>query len=204
MALGTFSDLKSSIQNWMFDRSDLAPQCDDFIALCEADINHVLRARRQMTTAMLVLDADSQAELPADYLEFRNVTALTTPRRRLDMVTPGYADDAYPFREASCPSVFTIENGTITVLPKTSADIELDYFAKIPALSEDEPANWLLLKLPNIYLYGSLKHAAVYIGQNERAATFGGLFNGLLQALIRDERSAVWSTGRSRVSGRTP
>lgn len=204
MAIDSYSALKTSIQSWMFDRTDLAPMCGDFITLCEGDINRVLRGRKQITVTTLTLDDDGVADLPDDYLEFRNVTALTSPRRRLSMVAPGYRDDAYPFRDACWPNVFSIDGDTMMVLPKTSSDIELEYFAKIPALSDATTSNWLLAKVPNIYLYGSLKHAAVFVGNDERAQTFGSLFTGLLDALVAEEKGAVWSGGRARVSGPTP
>lgn len=204
MSIDSYSDLRVAIQQWMFDRSDLATFCADFIALCEADINLVLRARRQIKTATLSLDTDSRATIPSDYLEFRNVTALTSPRRRLEAVAPGTRDDAYPFRQAGFPSVFSVEGNEIMVLPMTTADIEMEYFAKVPALSEDEPSNWLLEKVPNLYLFGSLKHANAFISNMDRASMFGGLFNGVLDALVRDEKSGVWSRGKARVAMVTP
>lgn len=204
MALESYADLKSSIVDWMFDRPDLATFAGDFITLCEADLNRVVRGRKQITVASLTLDGDSKADLPDDYLEFRNVTALTNPRRRLSAVAPGTRDDVYPFRQAGYPSVFSIDGDTLMVLPKTTAEIELEYFAKIPALSDANSSNWLLDKFPNIYLYGSLKHACLFIGNNERAASFGSMFNGLLEALIREEKGAMWARGNARVAMVTP
>lgn len=204
MALASYSDLKSSIQSWMYDRSDLATVIGDFISLCEGDINRVLRAREQITTTTLTLDSDSTADLPDDYLEYRSVVALTTPRVPLDPVSPGYRDDSYPYRSASCPEVFTIDGTTLMVLPATTADIELEYFAKVPALSEVNATNWLLTKFPNIYLYGSLKHAAVFIGDDNRMQNFGALFNGLMTALVKAEAGGLWSGGVAKVRGATP
>lgn len=204
MALSSYSDLKSSIQSWMFDRSDLATDAGDFIALCEAELNHVLRTRRQITITELTLDSDSRSALPDDYLEFRRVTALTSPRRTLDLVAPNYRDDTYPFRHSGYPSVFTIDGDGILVLPATTSGIELEYFAKIAALSESATSNWVLEQFPNIYLYGSLKHAAIFIGDEGRMQQMGSLFNGLLDALVVSERAALWSRGNARVNGVTP
>lgn len=204
MALASYTDLKSSIASWMYDRQDLATSAADFITLCEGDLNRVLRARRQLTTTTLTLDANSQAILPADYLEFRQATALTSPRRPLAAVTPNYVDSAYPFRHSGYPSIFTIDGSTMMVLPATTADIEIKYFAKIPALSDGNPTNWLLTDFPNIYLYGSLKHAGLFIGDESRTQAMGSLFNGLLDALVTAERGSIWSSGNARVNGATP
>lgn len=204
MALNNFDALRASIQSWMFDRADLAPLAADFIALCEGDLNRVLRTRRQLCTVILMPDGDGKIALPPGYLEFRQVTALTSPRRALEMVAPSYADNEIPFRSAGAPTYFSVDGGTMTILPKTAADIELSYFARLPALSEDMPTNWLLTEFPNIYLYGSLKHACLYIGDAERAATMGNMFNGLLQPLIEDERMAMYARAGTRRSGPTP
>ena len=204
MSLSSYSDLKSSIQSWMFDRSDLATEAADFVTLCEADLNRVLRTRRQLTIATLTLDANSRVALPTDYLEFRRVTAMTTPRLTLDMVTSDYRDAFYPYRESGFPAVFTIDGDGILVLPATTADIEFEYYAEIAPLPEAAPSNWLLEKFPNIYLYGSLKHAAIFIGDDGRTQAMGSMFNGLLDALVSSERGAMWSRGNARVHGPTP
>ena len=44
MALGTFTELKDAIADWL-DRSDLTARIPDFIALAEARINRELRIR---------------------------------------------------------------------------------------------------------------------------------------------------------------
>jgi hypothetical protein len=46
MALATYSDLKTSIANWL-NRSDLTTEiAEDFIVLAEADFNSKLRIRK--------------------------------------------------------------------------------------------------------------------------------------------------------------
>lgn len=204
MTIASYSDLKSSISSWMYDRSDLATVAGDFITLCEGDINRVLRGREQLTTTTLTLDSNSQASLPDDYLEYRSVVAQTTPRIALDPVSPGYRDYTYPFRSSSYPKVFTIDGSKLMVLPATTSGIELEYFAKVAALTETNTTNWLLTKFPNIYLYGSLKHAAVFIGDDDRMKTFGALFNGLLDAMVKAEAASLWASGVAKVRGATP
>src|SRR5690348_17096326 len=99
MALASYSDLKSAIPDWMEDRQDLTTYADQFISACEDDINSSgLRSASQLSVATITLDANSQGPLPADYVEYRSVVALTTPRLALDEVTPAYRDDFYPYR----------------------------------------------------------------------------------------------------------
>lgn len=204
MALSTYNDLKSSIASWMFDRQDLLATSADFIALCEGDLNRVLRTRDQLSSSTLVLDSESKAAIPDDYLEFRQVTALTSPRRPLSLVGPDYLDAVHGNRAAGVPGVFTILGGNIIVMPLTTADIDFSYYAKIPALADDNQTNWLLAKFPNLYLYGSLRHACVFIGQQDRAQVFGQMFNGELSGLVTDDRMAMNARTNARIRGCTP
>lgn len=204
MALDSYASLQSSIQQWMGDRTDLASYCADFIALAEAEIGVEMRSRKQVTIADLVLDADSKADLPADYLAYRNVVALTSPRRKLEEVTPGYRDDAWPFRDAGWPVAFSIDNDSILVLPATSYDIEIEYYAKIPALSDSNTTNWVLTLYPTLYLYGAAKQAAIFTDDDARLQKFAQLFDTKLAEAVAAERGALWSNGRARVDGPTP
>ena len=119
MALGTYSDLKISIQSWMYDRTDLAPVVDDFIDMCEAELNRVLRTRQQITITTLTLDANSRASLPTDYLEHRRVKTVASPIRTLDLVTSNYRDDMFK-GQSGTPQVFTIDGSGILVAPASA------------------------------------------------------------------------------------
>lgn len=204
MAIKNLGDLKAAILEWMYDRQDLASQNGSFVDLCHADLNRVLRTRRQLKSVTITADGNGTYPVPDDYLQFREVAALSNPRRVLSLVAPTYRDKAYPYPQAGCPSVFTIDGGTITVMPSTSSDIGMEYWAKLPALSEDTDSNWLLEENPGVYLYGALKHACIFIGDQQRAATMGSMFNGLVDAIMGDDRSAMYSRAGARVSGPTP
>lgn len=204
MALGTYSDLVASIQSWMFDRADIGTVCPDFIALAEGEFNRVIRTREQIAVATLTPDVNSQITLPADYLQFRNVVALGNPRWELQNVAPTWRDDAYSYRLSGQPAVFTIDGPTMVILPTTSLNIELEYYAKIPALRDSNPTNWLLTKSPNAYLSACLKHACIYIGNEQRAAMFGEQMNGVLDQINSDDRAAVYSRSGARKNGPTP
>ncbi|CAN7494467.1 hypothetical protein LJR231_003464 [Phyllobacterium sp. LjRoot231] len=204
MALASYDDIKTSIQNWMFDRPDLANACPDFVTMFEGDMNRTLRTRHQLTTVTLTPDVNGNVALPDDYLEFRQVTALTNPRRPLSLVAPSYMDAKEPYHASGLPNFFTINGLTLTVLPLTTSDIQFIYYAKIPALSDTMTTNWLLDRYPNLYLAGSLKYAAMYIGEPERMQTMGAAFSGMLQAFMNDEKKALYSRASMRVSGPTP
>lgn len=204
MAIQNLADLRAAIQDWMYDRPDMAGACGAIIDLCHADLNKVLRTRRQLTDVTLVLDANGQADLPDDYQQFRQVASLSNPIRVLKFVVPDYRDYEHPFTASGLASDFSIDGNQITVRPNSTNDIRLTYWAKIPALVNDDDTNWLLQSDPGIYLYGSLKHAGIYMGDDQRTATVGAMFNGLLDALVREDNNAMYSSGRMRIRGVTP
>lgn len=204
MALSSYSDLKSSIQSWMFDRTDLVSVVDDFIDLCEGELNRVLRTRQQLTTTTLTLDADSRAALPTDYLEHRRVTTVASPIRTLDLVTPSYRDDMFQ-GQSGTPQVFTIDGSGVLVAPASAtSQVTLEYFATIPALSDSTTTNWLLTKFPNAYLYGCLKHACIFIGDVPRTQQMGAMFASEIDAIKQDDNKAMWARAHARPAGAAP
>lgn len=204
MPLSNYNDLKASIQNWMYDRPDLAPMCGDFIALTEGDLNQVLRTRIQLKTVTVTPDANGSANLPDDYASFRQVTALTNPRCPLSLVAPSFRDAEIPYRAGGYPSYFTIDGATITVLPLTSSNVEISYYAKIPALSDANTTNWLLAAYPNIYLYGACRQAAIFIGDSDRESRMERAYANALNSFKASEELAMYSRASARSNGPTP
>lgn len=203
MALEDYAGLKSAITTWTA-RADLAPQADDFIDLCEAEINRTMRGMKQITTVTLTPDANSRVTLPADYIQFRNVATLTPQRISLDAMPPGGMDDANPLRTAGGPPMFSVDGSTILIMPPTVDNIELEYFAKIPGLSATNTTNWLLAKAPNVYLYGCLKYAFLFTRNSQGVEAYALLFTKAMDEVLQEERTAIWSRARARVQGATP
>lgn len=204
MSLDSYSSLKSSITDWLQGRTDLATVVDDFIDLAEAEMNRVLRVREMEASDTLTLDSNGEATLPTDYLAWRSVTALTSPRIDVEYATPSFIEDAYGDRYSGNPSVFTIRGSTILVVPISTEDIRLDYYQKVPALSDSNTSNWVLAKMPGLYLHLALKHAAVYLDEPQLEQKYGMLAQVDLQALMSDDWGGRFNRGKARVSGPTP
>ena len=66
MALSNYSELKSSIANWL-NRSDLTTEiAEDFIVLAEKDFNSKLRIRSMVTQTTITIDAETE-NLPSGF-----------------------------------------------------------------------------------------------------------------------------------------
>jgi hypothetical protein len=188
MAITTYGELKTAVASWLA-RDDLGAAIPDFVALFEAAANRRLRVR-QMEISATLAPADGAAALPTDYLMWRRLTWTGARRRELDYVHPSYLQAAFA-AAAGTPRVFTIEGATLKIRPTDASALELDYFQKIPALSDAQPANWLLAAHPDLYLFGALVEAEAFNKDADKAA---------LWKLRRDEILAEIETlgGKSR------
>jgi hypothetical protein len=73
MALGTFTELKDAIADWL-DRSDLTARIPDFITLAEARVNRDVRIRpMEVRSTMETTASQRYFNLPGGYLQMRNI-----------------------------------------------------------------------------------------------------------------------------------
>src|SRR5262249_15732181 len=150
MSITSYSELKTAVEGWL-DHTLFTARVPDFIALFEATANRRLRTRWQEGSASLVPSARAVA-LPAAYPAWRRVTWPAASRVELPYVHPSYLQAAWPTSPAGVPRIFTIEGATLKIRPLDTTALELDYFQKIPALSDAAPTNWLLASHSDLYL----------------------------------------------------
>lgn len=205
MAITTYSELKDAVQEWLAGRTDLASKVDDFLDLCEADINSLPDFRvLEMETVTLLPLAAGAVVLPDDYLEWRQVTLVTDPRRGLNYIPPSQVETWYADRVMSPSNTFTIINNTVSVYPLYTGDVEMVYYAKVPALSATATTNWLLTKKPNVYLFGTLAYAALYIMDDAMQKNYFGRYSAAMMELIAADRGARYARTAVRHRGMTP
>lgn len=187
-----YAQLQEDVANWL-NREDLADTIPSFIRLAESWLNKSLRVRQMLKRAVAILD-EQYITLPSDWLEARNVQLNLTPVRRLEFVTLDQADQ---IRErtggaAGPPYFYTISGPQLEVVPSPDADVEIEltYYARIPALSDDAPTNWLLTEWPDIYLYASLVHSAPFLRDDERVAVWGSLLREAFEAAQQADQRA--------------
>jgi len=196
MSITSYSTLKSSIADWLL-RDDLTSVIPTFISLSEAQINRDIRDHRMVKRA--TADVDTKYFLkPSDWLETIRFQLNTTPIATLLFVTPDQAsEEQVNYTASGKPKFFTNVGTQIEVVPTPDAIYagELMYYSKVPALSDSNTDNWLLLAAPDIYLYGSLLQAAPYLNDDTRIPVWQGLYRQGVEALkIQDERSRVGSS----------
>ena len=170
MALSTYAELKTGIANWL-NRTDLTDEiADDFIKLTEADFNAKLRIRAMEQIDTITIDSETET-VPTGFIAVRSFyILLSSVKYPLEYITPHNLFEVKGGSTTARPRAYTIESDNETETfrfgpsPDTSYTGYLSYYKAISALSVSNTSNWMLANHPAVYLYGSLFHAANFLG----------------------------------------
>jgi hypothetical protein len=193
MAITTYAELKSSIANWL-NRDDLTSVIPDFISLAEAQIARDVRHWRQEKRVTTPVN-EQYENLPIDWLEMIQIQL--TAGGRLQVIS---AAELQNRKEASLvaykPKYYRLTSDQIEFYPApdSSYEVAMQYYARVPALTDTDTTNWVLTDYPDIYLYGALVHAAPYLNDDQRINIWASLYQSAVDALDQDNK-------KSRVSG---
>ena len=199
MALSTFAELKSSIADWL-NRDDLTSVIPDFISLAEANMDRSIRHWRMEKRVTATVDGQYTG-LVGDYLE--GIRFSIANGDRLELLSQGEMQQrrtAYDDTTGK-PQYYAISDGQLELYPTPDGTyaVEMLYYGQIPPLSESNTTNWLLTHHPDAYLYGSLLHAAPYLGEDQRAGTWGSLYQGALDAINKESSNAKFGGSGRRL-----
>jgi len=193
MALSTYTELKTSIGDWL-NRADLTSVIPDFISLAEAQVERTLRTRQMIVRANASFDAEYGA-VPSDFLETKSLKLTSTnPQTPLEFLSIDALDNkASKYTGSGKPRFFGVVGGQFRIVPTPDATYttELTYYAKLAKLSNSVATNWLLTANPDIYLYGALLQAAPYLQDDARIQTWATLYERALNdSQTADDRGA--------------
>ena len=197
MALTNYTTLKASIANWL-NRSDLSDEiADDFIVLTEADFNSKLRVRKMIASADVTINAETAA-LPTGFLQVRDFYILSgSTKYPLRYMTPSQMDQVKGTSTTGIPQAYTILGDTFRFTPKPDSSYTgyLNYYKKFDALSSTNATNFILTDHPAIYLYGSLFHAANFLGgyNPQQVQTWQQMYATALERLELNDREDQFS-----------
>ena len=194
MALVNYSDLKTSVADWL-NRTDLTSTIPDFITLAEAGFNKEIRNRKMIKRATATIDSQYSA-VPADWLQTVDFVIESNPIVTLEFITNEQLDKLREtYTSGGTPKFYTIVGQELEVLPvPDSATLtgEITYYSKIPNLTDINPTNWLMNSSPDIYLYGTLLQSAPYLVDDSRIPVWASLYQKLVKDLeIADQKARV-------------
>lgn len=197
-AIVDYDSLQQAIAEEL-NRSDLSAKIPLFIQMFEKAYNKDPRGRIQDSVVISTADiAEDLTPVPADYIQMQNlrIPASVCQVDGLQLLTSqqvGWFRERY--NVAGEPLYYAIIGGRLRLLPIPDQQytFEMEYFAKLPTLSETNETNWLLNDHPDIYMYGALMHAEPYLKNDERIATWGKLYGDLMESLNTTDDRAQFS-----------
>jgi hypothetical protein len=208
MAITDYSSLVTAIGDDLA-RSDLTSYIPDFIMQAEQVFNHgsesidPLRVR-DMETIDSLSPTSNVYTLPDDYLQYRRVTEEASPRRPLDHIDPMGVDQLYPLRASGYSNHFTIIGNSLYTYPLSTNDVELVYYATIPALTSVATTNWLITKAPSLYFRMTLMFVASFLKLDAEVAKNAQMAKALIDGMNRSGMMANYARAGLTLRGITP
>tara|TARA_R100000995_G_C3477406_1_gene121760 strand:+ start:1067 stop:1714 length:648 start_codon:yes stop_codon:yes gene_type:complete len=193
----TYAELKTAIANYL-NRSDLTSDLDTFIDTTEAELNRKLRTKEMIKRATATADAQ-YLTLPNDWLEVINVEVTSNDFSPLFQQSIESMD---VYRSANNnttgqPRYFAIVDGTLELAPTPDVayTLQLTYYGTIDALSDSNTSNFVSTNHPDVYLYGCLKQASIFLMEDERVPMFTAQFESALEEMRMQQERAAFGEG---------
>lgn len=175
----TKTDLINAVRDYL-NRPNLSDATiNSWFSIVNGELNVALREHpRNMVRANFTQPAGSSLlPLPENVIGITRLVSGNTPWTQFPTSAMADADAA--------GNAF-IERGTcLELYPAPAADTEfyLDYYAAITPFTDDYSSNWVSLYFPDVYLYGALKEAAVWLKDDQRLALWQQEFRRRLDDL---------------------
>lgn len=182
MAIESFDDLVTNMAFYM-KRQDLSSLIPNFIQLAESTFDKTVyvKARR---VSYIFTPLQAVNPLPSDWKRVIQVWVLG---QQLDFF-PSDWDSAYA--GGTIPQIsngYQIVDNNLVLSVRQLALTQLDYYQTLEGLSTANESNWLLEAAPDVYLWGALSQAAIYMRDNTLLGTWSSLASAAMQQFVDDD-----------------
>lgn len=207
--IGTYAQLQTAIYAWLLRAStDLvvtAAQVQNYIYLCEAELNRELRVRElEETDDLDTVAGTDYVALPADFKKIKDIYHESAPYDLSPLGTKGELKRKWG-TDSGRPLDYTIHGANIYLgkVPDAVYTLILDYYKAIPALTDAATTNAILTAYPDLYLYGSLHQAYLQIKDKENGDKVDAVYAGIVERIkLADMESRMPANLRPKVRGR--
>jgi len=215
MAISTYDTLKSGIADFL-NRDDLTGVIPTFIDMAQGQINRDVRHWKMEKQVNLTSISAGAYSLPADWLETKDLKfapdliGATNDTYTVEYISQNTFDERKQNSNALTgdPKYYTlVANAGVMyayLFPITEVTDDnvknlliLTYLAE-NQLDESNQANWLITDASDVYLYGSLIHAAIYLKDDERLALFTQMYNAAVQRVNASSDESEYKHNRLR------
>ena len=200
MTITNYTQLKSTIADFLA-RDDLTSQIPTFIQLAEGRMSRELETREQEKRATTNLTpSDQYITLPSDFREVREVKLNINPVKVLTYHSPTNLDQTYGTNASGKPEGFSIVGSEMKVrpIPDSAYQMEIIYIGTLPSIS-DSTVPTLFSRSPELYLYGALAEAYIYLLDEQRATVYDSKFTRGLEEVKIDEQRSHYVTGSLQI-----
>lgn len=189
-----YGDLKSLVQSWNWGRN--VAEIPNFVRLAHSQINMRLRGTPMQATVDYTITQQRQAA-PFDFQAGGGRLYLDTDCKfpllqgtpdQIALINAQYPSGGQPLRYAIEGEIDGRLYFVFAPAPTQSYTGKLLYERRFPFFQSDDASNFVLQTWPKVYLYGSLREANLYAGDNERVAQFGALFDSEIGQVIDSTR----------------
>jgi len=145
-------------------------------------------------THLILMPGRAMVPLPSNYVATRNSYLDLDPIRDLDLLTPDQIDRRYPYSQTGKPEAFSIEGDAVRFGPIPDAQYVMRflYYKKFPDLATYS-TNWLLVNKPDVYLYGTLLEANIFLRNEDQALKYLKLYRAAIAGLQSQDNSDRYS-----------
>ena len=173
MALSTYSELISSVIDWL-EREDIAQtRIKDFISIAEKKVNRKLRVAEMETVGTLTTTGGvDTVTLPARFLQLRDLTrqygGYNIPLRSIVPAQGSKLSGS----SSGAPTSYSVVGNTIRLYPTPDGVYTIDYTAYIAdeELSDSNITNILVPTYSDILLYQAVSVGWAFLMEEQKAA----------------------------------
>tara|TARA_R110000744_G_scaffold289502_2_gene400389 strand:- start:559 stop:1167 length:609 start_codon:yes stop_codon:yes gene_type:complete len=190
MSLTTYAGLQAAIGDFL-NRQDLTAAIPTFIELAETRISRDLAHWKQEKRVETTFNERYEV-IPNDFIEALSLQHADGGRIMTMAATEMHDRRGTADNQAGKPKSVRLTAGQFELYPTPDEayPVSLLYRAKIPALTDTNTSNWLLLDAPDVLLYGALGHSAPYLKDDARLSIWAALYQSAVDALNAENKSA--------------
>jgi hypothetical protein len=195
----TYADLQACLLAWLDDSAaNVNPA--ECIGLAERRLTRLLDTP-DMEGKTTLTAASGTIDLPEDFWAMRDCSLATRPATMLEPTSPVLLRAAFPDERPGCPKVYALSGSSLLIGPAPDAPyaITISYKQSIPALSDQNPTNWLLSKHPDLYIAGSLAMAEFRGWNDSRLPMLKGWYDELIAEVNDAGKRARYAVGAIRM-----
>lgn len=211
MAISSYSELVTAIQNWSARTdTEVTDRIDEFITLAEDRIFYgdesiglqPLRVRAMESVQDLTISSQSTA-LPTGFLESRSFYLNTSTKEDMAYFPPDRFWSSIAGAESSTglPKIYTIQGDNLVVAPAPDSTYtgKLLSYTKLAGLSSGNTTNWLITNSPGTYLAAVMLELGEYIKDPNEVTYWSQKLAGRINALNNQDEKSKHPSGNLSV-----